>query len=249
MKRNKKSAEQEPIHPNLRFEWIDPSTGQANPLNYRVHPPHQTEALKALIYDERDVGWAGVALLNERRVEDGWSKADAVPTFIDGHDRRELALKNGGKLPTLIGHWSPAGEKKILAFLDPIGKEAVTDPSALESLLAGIETESGALLSMLNDIGRDLEATKLHEPESSWLDGGKQKTGNMVVTVRPVITVKDVEIFEQAMKATGERNRASALMILARAYLEKSKGQFNLRPEGTTPETNNYGAEFDLGSL
>ena len=136
----------------FELQWLDPNAGSANPLNWRSHPLNQTAALESLIYNDPDVGWAGVALLNERRVEDGWSEAEAFPAFIDGHDRRLLAIKHGGLLPCIVGHWSPVGEKKILATLDPIAALAQTEKAQLDALLHDIPVSDAAVTQMLSDL-------------------------------------------------------------------------------------------------
>ena len=110
--------------PKLRLEWIDPAELDANPANWRRHPPEQTTALADVI---REVGWAGALLYNEK-----------TRRLIDGHARKDLfAGKN--KVPVLIGSWDESQEKKILATLDPIGAHKVS-AECLEIL-------SGALIS------------------------------------------------------------------------------------------------------
>jgi hypothetical protein len=44
--------------------------------------------------------------------------------------------------------------------------------------------------------------------------------GDRKKQVKPVLYVDEVAIFEQALKATGLRNRGQALMVICRAYLE-----------------------------
>lgn len=125
--------------PQLRLEYRDPAEIKANPSNWRKHPESQAKALQDVI---AEVGWAGALLLNER-----------TGRLIDGHLRKDIA--NGGKVPVLIGSWTEAEEKKILATLDPIAAMAQADKNALEKLLAGVQTDSAAIQGMLESLAKE----------------------------------------------------------------------------------------------
>lgn len=137
----------------MRFEWVDPNDLRKNPANWRRHPGLQREALEDLVFGEGGVGWAGAALLNERLPEDGWP-AGSEPTLIDGHLRQEVALTRGEPVPVLIGSWSPADEKTILATLDPIAALAEVDVVQLDELLRGVPStiESPPVATLLEDL-------------------------------------------------------------------------------------------------
>lgn len=123
--------------PDLDLVWFRPDGAQTNPAQWRTHPEAQKDALNTLIFDResRDyVGWAGVVLINDRRVEDGWSEEEAVPTIIDGHGRSELALARDEEVPALVGHWTYAQERTILSTLDPLAMLAGTDTEKLGKL-------------------------------------------------------------------------------------------------------------------
>jgi hypothetical protein len=123
----------------LQLKWLQPDEVQDNPLNWREHPEYQTAALDDLIFGEDGVGWAGVGLVNDRREEDGWMSEEAVPTLIDGHDRKKVAAERGEAMPVLIGSWSPDDERKILLTLDPIASLAKTKTKELGQLLSSIQ--------------------------------------------------------------------------------------------------------------
>jgi ParB-like chromosome segregation protein Spo0J len=135
----------------LRLEWRSPSELAANPANWRRHPARQVAALADVI---SEVGWAGACLYNER-----------TGRLIDGHARREVAIEKGEKVvPVLIGNWSEADERKILATLDPIANQAEVDPDALAALLELVETESDAVQVLLDR----LLAGDLVDAEGEW---------------------------------------------------------------------------------
>ena len=110
----------------LRFVWIDPDPDlvQPNPDNWRIHPQDQKAAVEALIFGPSSPGWAGVALINDRQTEGGWSADDACPVWINGHLRRELGQDHKAKIPALVGQWSPQAEALILATFDRVGEWA-----------------------------------------------------------------------------------------------------------------------------
>jgi len=124
--------------PSLRLEWIDPKDLKDNPENWRTHPSEQTTALKDVI---DQVGWAGALLYNE-----------TTGHIIDGHARKKVS---SGPVPVLIGSWTPEQERLILATLDPLAAMATADNQALGELLAGVETESDAVKSLLENLAKD----------------------------------------------------------------------------------------------
>src|SRR5262245_17079512 len=98
----------------LRLEWVEAGSLTPNPQNWRRHPEGQMSALRGLIAD-REVGWAGALLYNER-----------TQRLIDGHGRQKI-VDPKTLVPVLIGSWSEAAEKRILLTLDPIAGMAVAD--------------------------------------------------------------------------------------------------------------------------
>lgn len=128
----------------LRLEYRDPKTLQANPANWRTHPEQQRKLLDAVI---REVGYAGALLYNEQ-----------TERLIDGHARLERALKCKEKqVPVLVGSWSEEDERKILATHDPIAAMAGQLDEQLKGLLEGAETENQDLSEwcdgMLKELG------------------------------------------------------------------------------------------------
>lgn len=130
----------------LRLEWIEAGSLAENPDNWRRHPKGQMSALKTVL---KEVDWAGALLYNE-----------TTQRLIDGHARKN-AVGPKTPVPVLIGRWTPAQEKTILATLDPLGAMASADPAALESLLADVDLagpgmkELEAMLAGLSDPGDD----------------------------------------------------------------------------------------------
>lgn len=126
----------------LKLEYWDPSELQPNGKNWRRHPATQVEALGNVL--DR-VGWAGALLYNE-----------ASGRLIDGHARRELAIKRGTEaVPVLIGSWSEEEERLILATLDPIAAMAEASRDSLASLLGAIQASEPSLAVLLELIARD----------------------------------------------------------------------------------------------
>ena len=134
--RTRKPSASANSRPSLRLEWRSPTELAENPANWRRHPEAQVSALADVI---AEVGWAGACLFNER-----------TKRLIDGHARREVAIKQGAKrVPVLVGNWTEEQERKILATLDPLSALAEADPEALAALLAVIDFESESVAAML----------------------------------------------------------------------------------------------------
>lgn len=123
----------------LRLEWIDPRTLKPNPSNFRTHPDQQKKLLSAVL-DE--VGWAGCILLNE-----------ATGHIIDGHARREDAIRRkDSAVPVLVGSWSEADERKILATFDPISAMAGQIEETYRELLGQVQTENQDLQTWCDNL-------------------------------------------------------------------------------------------------
>jgi hypothetical protein len=134
--------EPEQQNETLRLAWMSPEELAENPANWRTHPETQKAALDGVL---REVGWAGACLYNER-----------TNRLVDGHLRRKVAYEQGTeKIPVLIGSWSEADEKKILATLDPLSAMAEANTPALDALLREVTTESGPLAAMLAKLAEE----------------------------------------------------------------------------------------------
>lgn len=111
----------------------------AHPMNWRKHPKHQREALKAVL---DGVGWVQRVLVNQR-----------TGFVIDGHERILQALNEGDQdVPYLLVDLDEAEEKLILATLDPISALAETDQGKLAELLKGVSSDSQAVQEMLANL-------------------------------------------------------------------------------------------------
>ena len=127
---------------SLRLAWMSPEQLAENPANWRTHPEAQKTALDGAL---REIGWAGACLWNER-----------TKRLIDGHLRRKVAYEQGTeKIPVLIGDWSEADEKKIIATLDPLSAMAEASVPALDALLREVSIESGPLATMLTRLAEE----------------------------------------------------------------------------------------------
>ena len=104
------------------LQWVDPRTLDANPANWRIHPPEQVAALEAAV---GKVGWVVPLIWNER-----------TKRLIDGHARRDIAIERGDVVvPVIVGSWPEDEERAILASLDPISAMAGADADLLQQLL------------------------------------------------------------------------------------------------------------------
>lgn len=132
----------------FRVAMVMPGSAQENPHQYKEPTESQKAALRRLIFDPDGPGWAGVALINNRTVENGWPEEDAVPTFIDGHTRHEIAVESGEPIPAIIGEWTPEAERTLLGTLDPLGALSRIDPEAYLDLLETLpeQTEEVSLV-------------------------------------------------------------------------------------------------------
>jgi DNA modification methylase len=124
----------------------DPEQLLANPLNWRLHPGPQRDALR----DSLDaVGWVATILVNQRS---GF--------VIDGHARIEEALGRHEKtVPVTYVDLSPEEEALVLASLDPITAMADRDAKRLDELVAGIGPQGPGLQALLDSLRLEVPKT------------------------------------------------------------------------------------------
>ena len=118
----------------------------ANPLNWRIHPKAQQDALAGAL-DE--VGWVQEVIVNQR-----------TGHLVDGHLRVTLALRRDeSSIPVKYVDLDEREEALVLATLDPIAAQAGADAAKLDELLRGVQTGSAALQSLLSELSANAGLT------------------------------------------------------------------------------------------
>lgn len=107
-----------------------------NPLNWRGHPALQRAALAGVL---SEVGWVQQVVVNR-----------TTGHLIDGHLRVEMARGKGEPVPYVEVELSQEEEEMVLATLDPLGALATTDQDALSALLARLNPNDEALVTLLD---------------------------------------------------------------------------------------------------
>jgi hypothetical protein len=111
----------------------------ANPLNWRIHPKHQQDAMSGVL---QEIGWVQSVIVNR-----------TTGNLVDGHMRVSLALREElPTIPVVYVELSPAEEATVLATLDPLGAAAVTDKQKLAELLQDVSVRSKDLEVFLSRI-------------------------------------------------------------------------------------------------
>lgn len=111
----------------------------AHPLNFRVHPKAQQDALRGVI---GDIGYIRSVLVNRR-----------TGHVIDGHLRVALALRDGvSSIPVEYVDLSDAEEAEALATIDPLAAMATHDAAKLDDLLREVTTGDAAVQALLDDL-------------------------------------------------------------------------------------------------
>ena len=115
-----------------------------NPRNWRTHPQAQVDALRGII---AEIGYADALLARELPCGD--------LELIDGHARQELDPDQ--IVPVLVLDLDQDEALKLMTVLDPLAAMAEANESALESLLAEIQTDNEGVQAMLDGLGGDGE--------------------------------------------------------------------------------------------
>lgn len=172
--------------------------------------------------------------------------ADANNEILDGSARLQKAVDQFPDEALVIRH---DGSKPVIMVREDI-KDG-TDPKAkLISYGANriaetnldwepgqvlVDVENGVDLSGLfsdNELAEMEDEVRLSaELADTLLTGGvvsdNRMLGDKQKQIKPVLYIDEVNIFEDAIKAVGMRNRGQALVQICKEYLEKKEGQFN----------------------
>jgi hypothetical protein len=110
-----------------------------NPLNWRVHPKIQQDALEGVL---EEVGWVQQVIVNK-----------VTGHLVDGHARVLLADKHGEPdVPCLFVELTEDEERLVLATLDPISALATTSAETLAELLEDVHSGSKAVQELIASI-------------------------------------------------------------------------------------------------
>ena len=112
-----------------------------NPKNWRRHPKPQADALRGAL---AEIGYADALIARE---------TTAGLMLIDGHLRAETTPDM--EVPVLVVDLDEAEADKLLLTLDPLAAMAEAGTEALASLLADVQTSSGALQAMLDGLAHE----------------------------------------------------------------------------------------------
>jgi DNA modification methylase len=147
----------------VRYADVDLNQALANPLNWRIHPREQGDALEGLL-DE--VGILQNIIVNVRTGPEWPDGERGVETFLDGHLRATRALARGQlSWPATFVDLSPNEERLVLLSLDAITEGAKTDPENLKALLDAAVAEDAALIAFLSERADDFGLTYGGEKE------------------------------------------------------------------------------------
>lgn len=123
----------------------------ANPLQWKIHPRYQQDALAAVL---DKVGWVKEVIVNRR-----------TGNMLDGHLRVILALRHGEKqVPVKYVDITEEEEVLILAVLDPLAGLAVADNAKLRELHEQIKNDDAAIQAMLDSIKEEAGILDVETP-------------------------------------------------------------------------------------
>jgi len=111
----------------------------ANPLNFRLHPDNQQQALAGAI---DDIGFIRSVTVNQR-----------TGRVVDGHLRVTLAARSGVEsLPVEYVDLSEAEEAQALLSLDPIAAMAASDRAKLDELMRAVQSDDERVQAMISEL-------------------------------------------------------------------------------------------------
>lgn len=132
-----------------------PESLLAHPLNPKIHPKAQQDALSGAL---SELGWIAPVIVNRTTAH-----------VLDGHARIGLAISRGEPMvPIAYVEISPEQELLALASYDPIGAMAGTDREQLAALLDEVSTGDAAVQAMLDQLAQTAGLVPPVDPMAEW---------------------------------------------------------------------------------
>lgn len=188
-----------------------------HPSNWRMHPEPQRRAFDGLL---REVGWVQDVIVNRR-----------TGHVLDGHMRRDMAAAAGELVPVVYVDLSEDEERLVLASFDPVSALAVSDEVQLRDLVGDIETSSKELDLFFQQLVSDADLVAPTEqadpePQNTPATAARRSAPKAVdgSQVKAIVYAKELDVFEQALRLTGEKNRGAALIAVCRSYIDSAIG-------------------------
>ena len=130
------------INKIVRYVEEPPENIQGNPLNFRIHPKFQQDALSGQM---DDIGWIAPIIINE-----------VTNHCIDGHLRIKLAIERKLKtIPVIYVNLTEDEEKEAVISYDALTSMAVADKEKLDALLREMPAAMDARLTeMLGEMAK-----------------------------------------------------------------------------------------------
>lgn len=179
----------------------------ANPLNWKIHTAAQQDVVGGLL---DGIGWIDEVTVNRR-----------TGFVVNGHLRVLLAMRTGQRrVPVRYVDLDEAEEALALATLDSSTGLAGSDPQQLQAVVEAAQAaapDAGPVAGFLDDLLT--EAGALEAAQLGGSSGGRAIGRSGEATVKVVLTLPQADVFERALAATGERNRASALLLICTHFL------------------------------
>lgn len=186
-----------------------------NPKNFRLHPDTQSAAVSEAI---SRLGWIEEVLINK-----------TTGNLLNGHLRVKLAAARNENVPVSYVELSPAEEALALASLDPLGDLAIQDSGRLSELLSGLDLGESPLDQFLNSFAEDASLSVMFDEETGETSSGSDSRAPIYrqPNITIVLPIKDLSIFEQAITATGKKNRGEAIVEICRRSMGE-EGQLDI---------------------
>ena len=154
----------------------------ANPLNFRLHPDNQQQALAGAI---DDIGFIRSVTVNQR-----------TGRVVDGHLRVTIAARSGVEtLPVEYVDLDEAEEAQALLSLDPIAAMAATDRQKMDELMELIKTDDERVQKMVSDLAEDEKMFQFDESDliDSFSEGINREI-NDFSAITMIFDSKDAEL-------------------------------------------------------
>ena len=179
---------------------VSPNKLLAHPDNWRVHSEYQRSVLNDAI---NEIGWIKPIIVSKKS-----------GLILDGHLRVSVAKERREKtVPVIYVDVDESQEKIALASLDSITALADIDYEALQRVTEGSPVEGNGLSSLLADLTDEAVSALSNLDAGIPSVGGRSKlTSHKRASVKVVIMIDDVSVFERAMQSTGLPNRADAFL-------------------------------------
>lgn len=217
---------------NIQDEYRPLESLTPNPRNYNQHGPKAVTRMANRI--QHNGFTAPLIITAAGLILAGHARRLALLQLRADNQPEPKGVESGWHVPCRVGVWTDEQQLAILAGDNANPEFADFDWPTLTEILTELDAQSALAGAGYDTADLDTLLSELAQTQAGELAAGttaQRKLGDRAKQVKPVLYLDEVADFERALKATGKKRRAEALLTICREWLRhREEGQLHPAP-------------------